>query len=246
MPGLGRRHDSEKPRDTPDSRSVAGIEASLGQARATGYQAPDDVRYRPGGNNGVLRLALFEAWNQRYYWCDTPRRNPDIEIDHILPQAASPERWQEMLDLHGLAADFPVHGPANLAPIYRTYNREKSDEIFTGTLLTGKLRRAQNKQDQVIRQARAFTTPNTRWVSAVTADQRLTTPAEVALRIRQLTERAQDQPEHWRLDFSTTPEGIELRYTPRSADGVNAPEYSLPPLFDFPQPTPRQPRSRRA
>ncbi|MET8406391.1 hypothetical protein [Streptomyces sp900116325] len=31
-----------------------------------------NVRYREGGPNGKLRLALWKAWGQKCYWCSKP------------------------------------------------------------------------------------------------------------------------------------------------------------------------------
>ncbi|WP_410814913.1 HNH endonuclease [Micromonospora sp. 067-2] len=194
------------------------------------YSIVDDVRYRPGGDNGLLRHVLFEEWQSRCYWCETPMLFATVEIDHILPHTVTAAHLMELIGQHDLAADFDVHAPANLAPICGPCNREKSNNRFAGTLVTGKLARAAKKRDRVIHRVLAFAAANQRSAQAVAADQALRSPAEVLARVRMLTERVQAFSETWRQDIATTTDGVALLYTPKIA--VQAAP-GLPPLFDL-------------
>ncbi|WP_196201324.1 HNH endonuclease [Plantactinospora alkalitolerans] len=195
----------------------------------TTYSTVDDVRYRSGGDNGILRHVLFEEWQSRCYWCETPVLFASVEIDHILPHTATAEHLADLIRRHDLPADFDVHAPANLAPICGRCNREKSNNRFAGTLVTGKLARAAKKQDRVIQRVLAFATAHQRAAHAVAADQALRSPAEVLARIRMLTERVQAFSDTWRQDVTTTADGIALLFTPKTAHQ----EPGLPPLFDL-------------
>ncbi|MFI7438208.1 HNH endonuclease [Micromonospora haikouensis] len=193
------------------------------------YSTMGDVRYRPGGDNGILRHVLFEEWQSRCYWCETPVLFATVEIDHILPHTATDDHLADLIRQHGLPADFDVHAPANLAPICGPCNREKSNNRFPGTLVTGKLARAAKKQNRVIRRVLAFAAANQRAAQAVAADQALRSPAEVLARVRMLTERVQAFSDTWRQDITTTADGIGLLYTPKTSGQ----EPGLPPLFDL-------------
>ena len=194
------------------------------------YNTVDDVRYRPGGDNGILRHVLFEEWQSRCYWCDKPVLFATVEIDHILPHTATAEHLADLIRQHDLPADFDLHAPANLATICGTCNREKSNNRFAGTLVTGKLARAAKKQGRVIRRVLAFAAANQHAAQQVAADQALRSPAEVLARVRMLTERVQAFSDSWRQDITTTPDGIGLLFTPKTPDPD---ESSLPPLFDL-------------
>ncbi|MEV4830552.1 HNH endonuclease signature motif containing protein [Micromonospora sp. NPDC049257] len=194
------------------------------------YNSVDDVRYRLGGDNGLLRHVLFEEWQSRCYWCEQPVLFATVEIDHILPATATADHLADLIRQHDLPAGFDLHTPANLAPICGPCNREKSNNRFAGTLVTGKLARAAKKQDRVIRRVLTFAAVNQRTAQAVAADQALRSPAEVLARVRMLTERVQAFSDTWRQDITTTPDGIGLLFTPKTPDPDGS---GLPPLFDL-------------
>src|SRR4051794_7823335 len=97
-----------------------------GQRPMMAANSQSKVRYT-GRNDAVLRLKLFQAWRLRCYSCRRPQEYRDVEIDHIIPRTISPARLQQLVEQHGLAADFDLHAPANLAPICGACNTEKSD-----------------------------------------------------------------------------------------------------------------------
>ncbi|MEV0951703.1 hypothetical protein [Promicromonospora sp. NPDC050249] len=91
-----------------------------------------DVRYRPGGDNSVLKLILHGLYKNRCYWCRVPKEYNELEIDHIIPRDASKDRLAEIgQELH-LAGPLDVHDPGNLAPICRPCNNEKGAVDYTG------------------------------------------------------------------------------------------------------------------
>ena len=197
--------------------------------------AVENVRYRPGGDNGVLRSALIEQWNARCYWCEEPTRFTDTQIDHIIPHTVTADELHDLVQLHGLPADFDVHTPANLAPICSTCNRRKADRKLTAPVVTVQLNRAREKQARVIDYVRAAAHARKGWSDAVTADLQLTTTADILTRVRMITERAQGLSETWRIDVSTGPDGAAVRYTPKPDAVVPLDELGLPPLFDLPE-----------
>jgi 5-methylcytosine-specific restriction endonuclease McrA len=193
--------------------------------------APRPVRYRHGGDNRVLCQALFEQWRAQCYVCGYPARFVDIEIDHILPRTLTPEQLTQLIEAHDLPADFDVDSPANLAPICGACNRRKSDRRLTGTAVTVVLQQAREKQDRVTSHVASFLAGNKGWSSTVAVDQLLTSAEAAATRIQQITERAQSFDDAWRLDVHTGPDGVTLRYTPKS--DTDAEQAGLPPLFDL-------------
>jgi len=123
--------------------------------------SPGEVGYHDG-DNAVLRLMLFEIWKSRCYWCKKPKTFQDTQIDHIVPRTTGAARLQQLIDMHGLPADFHVDRPANLAPICGPCNNEKSNGNYLKTpLVTTKLQRAQRHEAEVVRRVRAHATANT-------------------------------------------------------------------------------------
>lgn len=107
-------------------------------------------RYRPGGDNRLLRHILRQVWDQRCYWCHKFKDYLDLEIDHILPQVSSPEEKAELSQTLGVASDYDVHAVYNLAPICPDCNGSKSgmDLTTTGLVIT-KLKKARDLAPRV-------------------------------------------------------------------------------------------------
>jgi hypothetical protein len=197
----------------------------LAVARQTGFE---DVRYRVGGDNALLRLVIFQQWRERCYWCDEPKIYHDIQLDHIIAHTVSRNALDKLITQHGLPSDFDVHSAANLAPICGRCNREKSDGTFTGTLLSGKLEKASSKSGAVERAVRRFSDANRSWKNAELLDLEPTSTVEILERTRRLHQRVQDPAGHWQIDHRTTHDGLVLIFTPQ------APVIGTPPIFTFP------------
>lgn len=80
------------------------------------------VKYRRGADNNTLRMALFLAWGEICYWCRYSQKFENIEIDHIIPRAASTGDVHRIRGHFGLGPEFDINDPWNLAPICRTCN----------------------------------------------------------------------------------------------------------------------------
>ena len=65
----------------------------------------------------LLRLIIFQQWQERCYWCEEPKIYVDIQLDHIIAHTVSWKALDELITQHGLLPDFDVHSAANLAPI---------------------------------------------------------------------------------------------------------------------------------
>ncbi|WP_203813561.1 HNH endonuclease, partial [Paractinoplanes tereljensis] len=214
----------------------AGPSSSLPGSTHTGTEPSgnlgvDDVRYRRG-DNAVLRSALIEQWNARCYWCEQPTRFTDTQIDHIIPHTVTPDELRDLIQWHGLPAEFDVHAPANLAPICSTCNRKKSDRKLRAPAVTTQLDQAREKQQRLIAYVRAAARSRKGWSDAVIADLQLTTDAEALARMRLIAERAQSFSEVWQIGFYTGPDGAAVHYTPKPE--VAADDIDLPLLFDLP------------
>ncbi len=90
---------------------------------------PVPIRY-VAGDNGLLRLCLYDAWGGRCYWCKEPARYSEIEIDHVIPKDLVGTELADALTDLGFPSDYHVHDPGNLAPIHGRCNSEKAAAWF--------------------------------------------------------------------------------------------------------------------
>lgn len=110
------------------------------------------VKYRTGVDNGLLKVALLEAWKGRCYWCRVPVGFHEADIDHLIPHTWDDSRVD--LALRRLEHHPPIdlHSPANLAPIHHTpCNNDKSDRDFVEYLpFTSAFQRARELSPKVV------------------------------------------------------------------------------------------------
>lgn len=118
----------------------------------------NEVRYRPNGDNSVLRHVLCEVWNLQCYWCREFKRYLELQIDHIVPQKDSEAERKRLRDAFKIDAGYDVDAVTNLAPICALCNGRKSNEDMTQypVVLTC-LKKARQHAHTVIRKFRAFT-----------------------------------------------------------------------------------------
>ncbi|MFG1997351.1 hypothetical protein ACGFJ7_45975 [Actinoplanes sp. NPDC048988] len=85
-----------------------------------------------------------------------------MEIDHIIPRTISPARLQQLIELHGLAADFDLNALSNLAPICGACNTEKSnrDDVLDSPRFALQLVEARRLASVVERRVREHTGGN--------------------------------------------------------------------------------------
>lgn len=149
------------------------VAAKSDPARFDGVQT---VRYRAGKDNSVLRLALYEEWRTKCYWCDMPMDFNGLEIDHILPRTATKARLTELVEqLSPRRLDhYDVDDPYNLAPICGTCNRKKGAlDLTRVAVVASHLDRAHRLRTNVIRRVEAFPAAGTvtkAFVTAIEAD----------------------------------------------------------------------------
>lgn len=123
-----------------------------------------EVRYQ-GQSDDVLRHVLVTVWNDQCYWCHRLFWDEPAQIDHIVPQDCSEDTLATMKHKYGLAGDFDVHLPYNLAPIHASCNGRKSNRDLTNLPVIGEvLDRAKKLAPEVQRRVRAF--ENRRGLSA--------------------------------------------------------------------------------
>ncbi|GAB1639639.1 hypothetical protein KRMM14A1259_00620 [Krasilnikovia sp. MM14-A1259] len=123
---------------------------------------PVDVRYRVGAANDVLRQALSEVWNRRCHACEEPLLFTETEIDHIIPRTTTPGDLADLITQHGLASDFDLDRPANLAPICRPCNGRKSNRrLLHARSTTTLLDIAKAHAPEVVRRVNSHHTTNT-------------------------------------------------------------------------------------
>jgi hypothetical protein len=116
------------------------------------------VRYRKGSANRVLRLALWEAWGSKCYWCSKPVELNLTQIDHIIPQDVSDVRLQELKRSYSLPTGFDLHDPRNLAPICIPCNgvESKGNAAYDAPIVMTRLKAAEKRRSAVIARVRKF------------------------------------------------------------------------------------------
>jgi hypothetical protein len=123
----------------------------------------DEVRYRVGGDNLLLRSVLHRHWKYRCYWCGWLKDFNDIDIDHIVPQTAAGERLQWWKTQFGLPDEFDIHDPGNLAPACGNCNgpSNKGGEDWSDLpVVANKLQKARDLRSKVIRDVQDFAKPS--------------------------------------------------------------------------------------
>ncbi len=121
-------------------------------------RAVGSVRYRKGGANRVLRLALWEAWGSKCYWCSKPVELNVTQIDHIIPQDVSELRLHELWSSYSLPIDFDIHDPHNLAPICIPCNgvESKGNATYEAPIVMTRLKTAEKRRSTVIARVQKF------------------------------------------------------------------------------------------
>ncbi|MEU6788822.1 hypothetical protein ABZ912_57385 [Nonomuraea angiospora] len=116
----------------------------------------NSVRYG-GGDNSVLRLALYKTWGKKCYWCGDPKEFNEIEIDHILPQDAGVKKLEWLKTTYPLHEDFDIHGVENLAPICRRCQRRKGSRRYGATgIVLDSLRSASQHKSTIVKKVQKF------------------------------------------------------------------------------------------
>lgn len=75
--------------------------------------------------NGVMRVALLSAWNNRCAWCRRAVAVDEIEIDHVLPESLKGGDLLDALRLHGKPGSYDLQSTSNLVPSCRRCNNFK-------------------------------------------------------------------------------------------------------------------------
>ncbi|WP_160112701.1 HNH endonuclease [Mycobacterium sp. 3519A] len=121
---------------------------------------PSEIRYRSGGDNGILKLALFDAYRTRCYWCGKPQSDyAAVQIDHIVPSSTKQDDLAKWLPPDRVEG-YDLDAPYNLAPICAPCNLKKSNHDVSGfPVVATALHTALAKQEDVIRRAEFFEGP---------------------------------------------------------------------------------------
>lgn len=119
-----------------------------------------EIRYQPGGDNSILRLALYEAYGGKCRSCGIPLEFAQVEIDHLVPRTTAPEDIGRFV--HGdRVKGYDLDAVYNLAPSCKRCNGKKSDRDLSRYLaLATALEEAWAKREIVIRKAKSFQGPN--------------------------------------------------------------------------------------
>ena len=140
---------------------MSGAAVSFG-ALIYGLIVAAEIRYRSNGDNGILKLALYDTYRTKCYWCGTPQRDyAAVQIDHIVPSSTEPENIAKWVPEHRVQG-YDLDAPHNLAPICPPCNLRKSNRDVSGfPVVASALHQAWIKQWDVIRRAEFFEGPNT-------------------------------------------------------------------------------------
>ncbi|MDW4912505.1 HNH endonuclease signature motif containing protein [Streptomyces californicus] len=123
-----------------------------------GRKTATTVRYRAGRANRVLRLALWEAWDSKCYWCTKPLQFSVSQIDHIIPKNVTDADLTRLKAAYGLPDSFDVQDPQNLAPICPPCNgvEGKSDSTRQAGVTMSHLAAAEKRRPAVVAHVQAF------------------------------------------------------------------------------------------
>lgn len=106
----------------------------------------EKFRYVNGGDNALLKLALYDVYKTKCYSCGVPQADfGAVQIDHIVPQTVPNDELTKWLSNEQIV-DFDMHAPANLAPICPPCNTRKSNHDLSAFVQTAL---AQRKARQV-------------------------------------------------------------------------------------------------
>ena len=80
----------------------------------------------------IKRIALYQAYGERCFYCGKPLLFREMTVDHILPQILQrdPLRKNQILTELGLPESFDIENYNNWLPCHQSENREKSEIIF--------------------------------------------------------------------------------------------------------------------
>jgi hypothetical protein len=96
------------------------------------------------------RVALWEGYNRKCFYCSEPLHFNDLEIDHIIPLSiAESMNIQKLRDEYHLSPNFDINNFYNLVPAHRKCNRLKSDLIFNKSRIMYFLGIAESKADRI-------------------------------------------------------------------------------------------------
>jgi hypothetical protein len=119
-----------------------------------------EIRYQSGGDNAILRLALYEAYGGKCRSCGIPLDFAQVEIDHLVPRTTTPEGIAKLVHADR-AKGYDLDAVYNLAPTCKRCNGKKSNRDLSRYLaLASALEEAWAKREIVIRKAKSFEGPN--------------------------------------------------------------------------------------
>lgn len=93
------------------------------------------------------RLAIWRAYNRQCFYCGRPVEWPELEIDHILPQALAtrPDKLLSLTKRLGLGRDFSLDNLQNCVPTHQNCNRRKLDTVYDLNVLFFYLQEAKKR-----------------------------------------------------------------------------------------------------
>lgn len=113
------------------------------------------VAYKAGGDNTILRMVLHRVWDTQCWLCVRPVVFRDVQIDHLIAQRGGGD-IQTLLENFDLPSTFDLNDPSNLAPICGPCNLEKGNRQIASTRLSLILERAAAKRGRVVREVEHF------------------------------------------------------------------------------------------
>ncbi|MFE4515155.1 HNH endonuclease [Kitasatospora sp. NPDC056783] len=117
----------------------------------------NSVRYGEG-DNAVLRMALWQVWKLKCYWCREPVKFADCQIDHIIPKDVTDDELSNLKRHFGLPGSFDLHDPHNLAPSCASCNGPggKGSTTYDAPVYLSQLDKAARRRSAVVARVQAF------------------------------------------------------------------------------------------
>ncbi len=92
-----------------------------------------DKKYKKKNKKSILvRTALWEAYEEKCFYCGEYLYYNNLEIDHILPDSIQyqPQRFEKIKEEYGLDSNFEINSYYNLVPSNTGCNRKKSNHLY--------------------------------------------------------------------------------------------------------------------
>jgi hypothetical protein len=102
----------------------------------------------------VFRVALWNTYNNRCFYCKQPLDWNQYQIDHLVPEwlQGNPEKLKQTINDYGLDSDFNLNIAYNLVPAHTQCNKSKGGQLFEKPTMLFYIQLSKARQDTLNKQ----------------------------------------------------------------------------------------------